>query len=930
MVSPQVTFPYNSLVSDALLPTKLYKPPLRPSLVPRPRLIEKLNEGLGAGEAGFAGKVSLVSAPPGFGKTTLVSEWLDQLPESVETAWLSLEPSDNDPARFFAYLTGALQTVEPELGRYLEAPVQIPPPDVAAEMLLRDLADISRPLILVLDDHHVISTPAINRAVAFMVERLPPLMHLVVIGRADPSFSLSRLRVRRQLTEIRAQDLRFNLEEAAEFLNLSMGLRLSADEVALLESRTEGWAAGLQLAAHSLQLGGDKEAFLNSFAGDDRYVADYLMEEVLAQQPEEVRSFLFETSILERLCGRLCDAVLGRHDGQAKLEFLEQANLFIIPLDNRRMWYRYHHLFGELLRERSGLATEASSQLHRRASQWYAENGLVSEAIEHALSAGDLERSVALIIDSVHEMFRDSRLMTLLGWWQRLPERITAENPKLGMMAAWAYLATGQSDEAERCLQRIETAMGYQVVALLGDIEVLNPYVRNGLIEVAAIRMTIQAIAQIDANQTLALCQRILPFLTVEEERHLFNPMIALRPVALFNSGLAHEALGHLEEAADTFRQTIDLGNTLGNTHIVAGATGHLAEIQILQGKLRQAAETCRRGIESVVALAGSESPLSGLLHVKLGQLSYEWNQLEQSVQHLQDGIELARRWRNREAMLPGYLGLVRAHRALDQEGEAQRAESSLERLLSETAVPSEAPSRAHYAWHRASQGDTAAAERWLRAVELRPEDAEAREEEAMVLMRLRLLEGDTAEARGWLEPMLGAAETGERWGRVVELLALAAVVEEGMGNRETALGPLSRALQLAEGQGYVRLFVDLGRPMAGLLRHAVARNVAPQYATRLLAAFPAGDQEALERDADGMRDAQPVAESGVLPEPLSQREAEVLQLIAGGLTNKEIAARLHLAPGTVKVHAHNLYSKLGVGGRTQAVARARALNLLR
>ena len=752
-------------MAEILLQTKLFVPPKRPFLISRPHLITKLNEGL-------MGKLTLASAPAGFGKTTLISTWLNQLAATHKTAWLSLDESDNDPVRFFAYFIGALQTVETAVGQSLANTSQLPPAEVAMQLLLPEITAVSHPFILVLDDYHLINTPDIHKAIETLLTYSPPQMHLVIISRADPPFSLSKLRVRRQLTEIRARDLRFTPDEATEFLNQIMGLFLSPQEVSLLEKRTEGWIGGLQLAAHSLQMEADKTAFLTAFAGDDRYIADYLLEEVLASQPEAIQSFLLQSSILPRLSAPLCNAILERQDSQTILEFLEQSNLFIVPLDNRRQWYRYHHLFADLLRDRLEAASGSVRQLHQRASQWHIDNQQLQEAVEHALLAADYERAIALILDGAIEIFMGSRLLTLLPWWQKLPEAWRTQNLTLLMMMAWAWLATGHLHESEQGLQMIEQTLGSSTSALLADIDKLESKVRNGLIEVVAIRMSRQTAVSFNASERLTLCQRILPFLVPEETIYLFTPLFVLRPVALFNMGLSYQLLGQMEAAVQAFTEAMEQGKAFGNVHIVASSLGHLAEIQIEQGQLHQAADTCQRGLETLDALAGKSSPMSGLLHVQLGELFYEWGDWETAVHHYQEGIALAQPWQNKETLLPGYAGLARAYHALAQPQQAQEAQKAYAEL--------------------------AGAE-------------------------LASTEPTSPQAQAVLPP----------------------------------------------------------------------------------------------------------AEVYTLVEPLSERELEVLSLIAEGLTNQEIALRLHLSLGTVKVHAHNIYGKLDVNGRTQAVAKARSLHLI-
>ena len=718
-------------MSELILQTKLTIPQVRPSLIARPHLIKKLN-------AGLAGKLTRISAPPGFGKTTLVSKWLNQLSTDQNAAWLSLEESDNDATRFFAYLIGAFQIIQRSIGQDLTI-TQLPPPDSVMSYLINDITAVSQSFILVLDDYHLITAPAIHQAMAYLFEHIPPHMHLVIISRADPPISLSRLRVRGSLIEIRARDLRFTAVEAAEFLHKTMGLDLSADEVALLERRTEGWVAGLQLAAHSLQLEDDKLTFLTAFAGDDRYIADYLLEEVLTNQPEEVQSFLLQTSILDRLNSQLCNALLERQGSQSILEFLEESNLFILPLDNRRQWYRYHRLFADLLRARLESSTEKVALLHRRASQWYAENDSIPQAVEHAIAAADYDRVIYLILSYVTEMFATNRLSTFLQWWQQIPQETAAQNPQLCMAVAWAWLATGHWQESEQCLQAVERALGASMNVLLTDIDALEPGIRSGLIEVSTIRVSFQSVAQVDVHETLAICRRILPFLVEEDPTFLFNPPIALRPVVLFNMGLAYQAIGQLDEAAVAFAEAVELGKALRNDHIVAPAIGHLAEVEIAQGRLHRAAETCRRGIELLQTMAGKISPISGLLHIRLGQLFYEWNQLENSVQHLQEGISLAQPWHHRETLVPGYLGLVRTYRALGQEQEALNAQIAFDELVADESAAVDSMATAQHAWLHAQQGDMEAARRWADNSSLFFNEEPLREGEALILARIRL-----------------------------------------------------------------------------------------------------------------------------------------------------------------------------------------------
>ena len=497
------------------------------------------------------------------------------------------------------------------------------------------------------------------------------------------------------------------------------------------------------------------------------------------------------------------------------------------------------------------------------------------------------------------------------------------------MAVAWAWLATGHWQESEQCLQAVERALGASMNVLLTDIDALEPGIRSGLIEVSTIRVSFQSVAQVDVHETLAICRRILPFLVEEDPTFLFNPPIALRPVVLFNMGLAYQAIGQLDEAAVAFAEAVELGKALRNDHIVAPAIGHLAEVEIAQGRLHQAAETCRRGIELLQTMAGKISPISGLLHIRLGQLFYEWNQLENSVQHLQEGISLAQPWHHRETLVPGYLGLVRTYRALGQEQEALNAQIAFDELVADESAAVDSMATAQHAWLHAQQGDMEAARRWADNSSLFFNEEPLREGEALILARIRLLQGDLEDASQWLNKLLDGAKAGERWGQIVELLVLQSLTFAAQGDRRPAQRSLSRALELAQAEGYIRTFVDEGRPVAELLRELARGGEMPEQGLKVLTDFLAVETESREPGRAMVPTVASATYSAALIDPLTDRELEILQLIAEGLTNKEIAARLYLSPGTVKVHAHNIYSKLGVNGRTQAVAKARTLNIL-
>ncbi len=930
-----------------LLQTKLYIPHTRPELVSRPRLIKRLNAGLGQNQ-NFGRKLALISAPAGFGKTTLVSEWVQAMGAAttpLQVAWLSLDESDNDPARFLAYFIAALQTIQANIGQGVLSALQSlqpPPTDVVLATLINEIAAIPDRVVLVLDDYHIIEAKPVHDALTFLLRRLPPQLHLIIATRDDPQLPLARLRARGQLTELRATDLRFTSSEAAEFLNQAMGLDLSAEDIAALEARTEGWIAGLQLAAISMQ--GRKHAsnLIKSFTGSHRFILDYLVEEVLEQQPESVQTFLLQTAILDRLTGSLCDAVCsvgtasssygtaltGQDNGQATLEMLERANLFIVPLDEERRWYRYHHLFADLLRQRLKKSTPSKEikSLHRRASQWYEENDFLIEAVEHRLAAEDYEDMIRLIGEGAGELFARSQMSFLQRWWAELPQELVVSQLELCMTYAWTWVATGHLEEAERCLQAVEQALGTEMTELYAEGEeakAMDPAIRGALVEIATVRSQL-AIGGGDSVGALKLARLALLHLEDDEGPYLHNPPMDSRTIMFFIIGLAHKSRGELGIADKAFTEAGVLAQERDNVHIVAGTFGHQAGVQTIQGHLRQAVQTCQRGLQLVQEMVREHSPISGLMQVELGSLLYEQNNLEAALHHLQEGIAVAKPWSLWDTLVPGYTGLARVRAA---QGDWDGAFAALNELAAlgkdnlQAVMPTVESFRALLS---AAQGRVDEARRWaqITGLDVDSESDFLREGELVIMARVLIAQKQWNEAARLIDRLLGDTEPGKRWGRVIELLILRALVLDAQEKQDEALEPLARALALAEPEGYVRIFVDEGLPMARLLYEALSRGIAPDYVHRLLAAFPAAEPE----QAAPSKKQAPKSE---LVEPLSERELQVLQLLAQGLTNPEIASQLFLALNTIKAHARSIYGKLGVNNRTQAAARARALGIL-
>jgi LuxR family maltose regulon positive regulatory protein len=938
-------------MSTPLLSTKLFVPPLRPELVPRPRLIERLN-------AGMDRKLTLVSAPAGYGKTTLLSEWIHQggTERALPIAWLSLDEADNDPTRFLSYLIGAAQSLAPHLGQDLLSALQSPEPprvEVVLTSFINELAatpqDSSRLCILglVLDDYHRIESQEIHDTIAFLLDNQPPPpqgIHLVIATRKDPLLPLPRWRVGAEMTDLREADLRFSQKEAKAFLNQAMGLALSSGDVAILEARTEGWIAGLQLAALSMQgLDTTRTAsFISAFSGDDRHIVDYLLDEVLGQRPKGTKDFLLQTSILERMCGPLCDFLAEGDEGQRVLEMLEQANLFVVPLDNRRQWYRYHHMFADLLRHRLQAMVGAAklTTLHLRASEWYEQNGYVSEAVHHAFASGDLARAADLIEQSARDTFARSELRTLMNWVDALPKDLVQARPWLCVFCAWALRLTGGSAEdvdtrlqvAELALENTRTVLPKdQVRAIEGHIAGIRAY---------------QELYREQISRAMDLAREALDRL----------------PEATFARGLTAMALGwasrftgDLKGASQAFVEATTASQASGNIYATVASTCRLAYTQMLAGQLGQAVKTCGEALQMAAGWEGRYLPVTGYALVYLGLVHRELNNLEEAARHLADGIDLCKQVGYMFDQVVGYSTLARVLQAeQDRDGARralQNAEQSSQKMKGYVFARRWVEDCKVRLWSAQDQVPHIAG--WIQETDLCLDDQInfGRELEHIILARALVAVGREQvdgphlhDALDLLARLLDMAESAGWMGKAIEIRALQALAHQGLGDTGAALSALGPALSKAKPRGYVRVFVDEGPPMASLLREAAARGISPDYARRLLAAIedttkdegPAlsgAEELALSPPKGRMTEAagssSAIPRSSSVVEPLSDREIEVLHLIADGLANREVAERLFLALSTVKVHTRNIYGKLGVHSRTQAVKRARALGLL-
>jgi LuxR family transcriptional regulator, maltose regulon positive regulatory protein len=920
-----------------IVATKLYIPPPRPKVVLRPGQIEWLNQGL-LQNRGFGRKLTLISAPAGFGKTTLVSTWVagcERLEPKVRVAWLSLDETDNDPTCFLTYLVAALQTVAPEIGKgamdALQTP-QPPPTESILITLLNEIADNPDNLLVVLDDYHVLDAKPIDDAVTFLIEHLPPRMHLVIATREDPHLPLARLRVRGQLAELRAADLRFTPAEAAEFLNQVMGLNLSVEDIASLETRTEGWIAGLQLAAISLQGNQDISGFIREFAGDHRYIVDYLVEEVLQSQPEPIRQFLFQTSIVDRLNGSLCDALTARENCSAQLEALQRGNLFIIPLDDKRHWYRYHHLFGDVLRMR--LTAEQPDQvavLHRRASEWYEHNGSMENAIRHALAAGDFARAADLVEMVMLDMRRNRQFATLLAWLKQIPDELVRVRPVLCVGYALASMSCGEHPaveprlrDAERWLDTPDDPRQQPESPLKGMIVVDHKEFRRlpGLI--ALIRAG-QALARGDMPETVKYARRVLDLAPDNDLLMLGGASSQL--------GLVAWTRGDLEAARPLTADGMEKVRQAGYISPSLGAAISLADIQITQGRLHEAMTTFERALQWAMKPGAPVLPGAADMYVGMSDLLREHNDMKTASQYLltsQALGELAALPQNPYRWCAAMARIKQARGDLD--GALTLLEQA-ERLYDGNFSPNVRPVAARKTRVWLAMGCLDKAMGWAREHGLSAENelSYLREFDHITLARVLLsqYQSDRAEsyisvAMGLLERLRKAADAGGRNGSVIEILALQALAHQAQGALPAALLPLQQALALAEPEGYVRLFLDEGSSMLQLLQAASAYGIKPDYTGKLLNEF---NKEI--KQIENKPDLTPVLPDQPPGESLSQRELEILQLIDRGLSNREISKRLFLALDTVKGHNRLIFGKLQVHRRTEAVARARELGLL-
>jgi LuxR family maltose regulon positive regulatory protein len=886
-----------------ILPTKLFAPPLHPGWILRKRLIEQLN-------IGSQHKLTLVSAPAGYGKTTLISSWLHET--NIPSSWLSLDEGDNDPIRFFQYFITSLQKIIPNLGMDLPGMLNVAQPpsfDELMNILINEITRQTTPFIVVLDDFHVISSQPAVDMVLFLLEHMPPNMHLVLLSRTDPPFPLSRLRVRNHLIDIRADQLRFTREEIAIFLNEIMRLRISTEDLGAIEVRTEGWIAGLQLAALSMQNCQDIHGFISAFTGSHYYVMDYLIEEVLKLQPPNISTFLLQSSILKRLCGPLCEAVIGVDptvpiDGQTTLETLEQMNLFLIPLDDERHWYRYHHLFSDVLNKRlKHQYPHLLPELHRRASEWYEQNGFISEAIQYALTAGDQTRAAKLIEDNGCYLLMSGEVSTLLNWTNAI-EFQSDEHPWLAIQKAWAQAITGNLDQVETTLKAPEQLLSslessVEVRTMLGTIAAARAHCANS-----------RGNTQLAADYAQNALQQLPDCSSISQ---------SIRSLATSILGDASWVNGNLENAKIAYTEAIRIGREAKNRHMVIIATSNIADILMEQGQLHLAADTYTQSLQMAVRPDGQRSALAAGIFAGMGRLAYEWNRLDDAELNIRQCLELSRIWGDFGQEAFAYAIQARLELARNNPEQTREAMRQAELLISERPLSPhwsiQVRSELARVWLAQGNLERLSQRIQKRGLKINDEIPYQRESEYVLLLRLLLAQGDHEAAVILSNRLLQQAETTGQMGLVIGVLVLQALALQGKKETEPALAALERALSLAQPEGYVRIFLDEGEAMTRLLCQVQSRQSGIGYAADLLSRI--GKNNGMTQPS--MR---------LLAEPLTLREVEVLTLIKGGCSNQDIAEKLVISIPTVKRHISNIYTKLGVESRTQAVAYGKELKI--
>jgi LuxR family maltose regulon positive regulatory protein len=923
------TFETRVVLKSNLLATKLHRPSLPVKRVQRPSLIQRLNEGLELNR-----QVTLVSAPAGFGKTTCVSEWVDTL-DNWPVTWLSLGPSDDDPGRFFAYFIAALQKVDADLGREIEGVLrsgQLPPAEIINTTLINDILELEGRFLLVLDDFHVIQDRFIFQVLENLITNLPQSLHLALVTREDPPLPLAQLRAHNRLTEIRARDLRFTRRDVDCFLNETMGLSLSEADLAILEDKTEGWIVGLQLAGLSVQGLENPSGFIASLSGEHRFILSYLTEQVLSQQPEEVQQFLLQTSILDKLNGDLCNAITGRSDARTLLESLYNANLFLIPLDDEGQWYRYHHLFADLLRNlQRALEGDKITELHRRASHWYTQAGMASEAIEHALAAEDYEVTVVLLENHALGMIMQGYAKTVNGWARALPDEWASQSPRTNLAFAWMYVLRGAYAQASQYLEQLQST--------LADFHEKDASIRAEWLVLQALMLYMQG----DMSECMKLATRALELAPERNHR--------VRSLVYFAQASVYQFREEYSQAIETYRKSIQLGRATENLVAEMMSTAGLAGMVSEHGQLHLAFEIASQAVDRIER-SGMLPPISAVVYASLGDTYYQWYQIEEARRYLLRALRLSILGGSNTVTI---FCRVLLSRLFQSEGDLETAAREIQKAAD--LVPVEAPeyvrqevvaqqvciylARDHPdAAEMALQGKGVSFWDRFSFPDLPPGEGISYSAGLLYNSSLRVL---LYQARAGNDPvslelgleladhLIAGASKSQQLLVVLEALLMRAQLHARLGDHPASVGDYVKALGLAEPEGFIGVFVEHGQPVAKDLADLVKRkqlggNVRPDYVERILAAFSGARLTHDDRPVPV-----PSAEIGPMSliEPLTERELEVLSLMVMGLKYKEIATRLFISQNTVRFHVKAIYAKLNVNNRTQAIEKARQLRIL-
>ena len=935
-------------MTSQLVDTKLFKPMVRRSLVARARLHQTLARGADA-------KLTLISAPAGFGKTTALVAWLAQADPQRPVAWLSLDEGDRQPASFFTYVVTALHRAAPTVGASVLPLLQAaqPPMETVLTTVLNELGSLPHGLDLVLDDYHLADGPEVAAGTAFLLEHLPPQVHVVLSSRVDPDLPLARMRARGELVEVRAADLRFTRDEVSAYLNDTAGLGLTGRDVAVLEERTEGWIAALQLAALSMRGRKDVAAFIDGFAGDDRYIVDYLVEEVLARQPDDVRSFLIQTCVLDRLTGPLCDAVTARHrGGRAMLEALDRANLFLVPLDDNRRWYRYHHLFADVLKMHL-LDTQPGqvAELHRRASRWYDDAGEVSPAVRHALACGDIDHAAELVERAIPALQRSRQEATIRGWLDNLPDEVVRVRPVLASGLVGALMAMGEFDDAARRLPDVERRLTTSGVDDAGALQRPPGVLVADESELARLPGVVQL-----HRAGLALVAGDAP----GTDRHARLAIARAAPGdhvtragASALSGLASWGAGDLQAAYRGYRACVEGLTEAGHIADVLACSITLGDLLVTQGRLGDALAA----YEHALALAARQPGVTrgtADMYVGISQIALERGDLPTADAYLRRSSDLGEHLGLPQNPYRSRVAMARLRHAQGDRAGALDLLEEAQRVYTGDFSPDVRPIGALKARILAEAGHVDEALEWATGHRLSADDdlSYVREYEHITLAgvllarhRAQRSEPTVRDASRLLERLLIAAEQGERTGSVIEILVLQALAQHACGDVLTAVSTLERATGLAEPEGYVRVFLGEGPPVVALLRLLAGKRPTGNYALRLVAAagasrqtVPASPVSAAHVPAPPTTPAPgspaPAAAvdqtaAGVVVDPLSERELQVLRLLATDLDGPDVARRLVVSVNTLRTHTRNIYAKLGVNSRRAAIRRAGELHLL-